>query len=173
MKRKKTGSPVFFLCLKFSTYRIFSGKAKKFRLVIGIFEKKYFFQDMEGKRLLFNLALLGKRGKAALPLASPLGKKEHAVKSCVPLRGRGPRSGEGVLEGKYRKDTQRQSRPPFGGQDTCGVSYRYSASYTLCRFAAFAPVGSVSLDSQSPLAPYESSSLATSRGNKRLGRGSY
>jgi hypothetical protein len=31
-----------FLCLKFSTYRIFSGKAKKFRLVIGIFEKKQF-----------------------------------------------------------------------------------------------------------------------------------
>ena len=39
-----------FLYLRFSTYRIFSGKAKKFRLVIGIFEKKYFFQDMSGKR---------------------------------------------------------------------------------------------------------------------------
>ena len=32
----------------------------------------------------------------------------------------------------------------------------------------FAPVGSVSLDSQSPLAPYESSSLATSRGNEKF-----
>ena len=26
--------------------------------------------------------------------------------SCVPFRGRGPRSGEGVLEGKNRKETQ-------------------------------------------------------------------
>jgi len=31
-----------FLCLKFSVYRKFSGKAKKFRLGIGIFEKKQF-----------------------------------------------------------------------------------------------------------------------------------
>ena len=37
-----------------------------------------------------------------------------------------------------------------------------------CHFVAFAPVGSVSLDSQSPLAPYESSSLATSRGNEKF-----
>ena len=36
----------------------------------------------------------------------------------------------------------------------------------------FAPVGSVSLDSQSPLAPYESSSLATSRGNEKI-RGAF
>ena len=49
MKRKKTGSPVFFLCLKFSTYRIFSGKSKKFRLVIGIFGKKQFLWDIGGK----------------------------------------------------------------------------------------------------------------------------
>ena len=36
----------------------------------------------------------------------------------------------------------------------------------------FAPVGSVSLDSRSPLAPYESSSLATSRGNEKF-RGAF
>ena len=42
-------------------------------------------------------------------------------------------------------------------------------SYTLCRFAAFAPVGSVSLDSQVAMLPYESSSLATSRGNEKFG----
>ena len=32
-----------FLCLKFSTYRKFSGKSKKFRLVIGIFWEKAIF----------------------------------------------------------------------------------------------------------------------------------
>ena len=51
--------------------------------------------------------------------------------SCVPFRGRGPRSGEGVLEGKNRKDTLKWSRPPIGGPENSGVSHRCLASYTL------------------------------------------
>ena len=94
--------------------------------------------------------------------------------------------------------TIRRGRPPNGGQDSDGASYRYSAPYTLLplrgispqgetrnlrrkteshilhvplRHSPFggwrhhlsAPLGSVSLDSQSPTAPCESSSLATAR----------
>ena len=51
--------------------------------------------------------------------------------SCVPFRGRGPRSGEGVLEGKNRKDTLKWSRPPIGGPENSGVPHRCLASYTL------------------------------------------
>ena len=43
---------------------------------------------------------------------------------------------------------------------------RRSALYTLCLFEAFHPQGSVSLDSRVASLPYESSSLATSRGNE-------
>ena len=83
---------------------------------------------------------------------SPQGEtRESNVTPCVPLRGRGPRSGEGVLEGKYRKDTQRQSRPPFGGQNGHGVSYRHSASYTLCRFAALPRKGKREIGTGKPL----------------------
>jgi len=33
------------------------------------------------------------------------GGEVNPVTSCAPFRGRGPRSGEGVLEGKQRNDT--------------------------------------------------------------------
>ena len=41
--------------------------------------------------------------------------------------------------------------------------------YTLSRFAGLHPQGSVSLDSRVASLPYESSSLATSRGNEKYG----
>ena len=46
---------------------------------------------------------------------------------------------------------------------------RRSALYTLCLFEAFYPQGSVSLDSRVASLPYESSSLANSRGNEKYG----
>ena len=49
------------------------------------------------------------------------------------------------------------------------MSNRRSALYTLCLFEAFHPQGSVSLDSRVASLPYESSSLATSRGNEKYG----
>ena len=48
------------------------------------------------------------------------------------------------------------------------MSNRCSALYTLSRFEAFHPQGSVSLDSRVASLPYESSSLATSRGNEKI-----
>jgi len=47
---------------------------------------------------------------------------------------------------------------------------RRSALYTLCLFEAFHPQGSVSLDSRVASLPYESSFLATSRGNEKYGK---
>ena len=44
--------------------------------------------------------------------------------------------------------------------------------YTLSRFAGLHPQGSVSLDSRVASLPYESSSLATSRGNEKI-RGAF
>ena len=60
-----------------------------------------------------------------------------------------------------------------GGQDRDGASYRRSVLYTLCLFEAFHPQGSVSLDSRVASLPYESSSLATSRGNEKIGSTGY
>ena len=45
--------------------------------------------------------------------------------------------------------------------------------YTLSRFAGLHPQGSVSLDSRVASLPYESSSLATSRGNEKIGGTGY
>ena len=45
--------------------------------------------------------------------------------------------------------------------------------YTLSRFAGLHPQGSVSLDSRVVSLPYESSSLATSRGNEKIGGTGY
>ena len=99
--------------------------------------------------------------------------------SCVPFRGRGPRSGEGVLEGKNRKETQSRAgrlsavtstvechigawpRTPYGpSRGNEGGRQEIFASYSSRTIPAapplvagattFAPVGSVSLDSQSP-----------------------
>ena len=53
------------------------------------------------------------------------------------------------------------------------MSNRRSALYTLCLFEAFHPQGSVSLDSRVASLPYESSSLATSRGNEKIGGTGY
>ena len=53
------------------------------------------------------------------------------------------------------------------------MSTRRSALYTLCLFEAFHPQGSVSLDSRVASLPYESSSLATSRGNEKIGDTGY
>ena len=53
------------------------------------------------------------------------------------------------------------------------MSNRCSALYTLCLFEAFHPQGSVSLDSRVASLPYESSSLATSRGNEKIGGTGY
>ena len=72
--------------------------------------------------------------------------------SCVPFRGRGPRSGEGMYEGKNDYGIlilcliaplmcslciASIGGPPIGGQDRDGASYRCSAPYTLCHFEAF------------------------------------
>ena len=65
--------------------------------------------------------------------------------SCVPFRGRGPRSGEGVLEGKNRKDTLKWSRPPIGGPDNSGVSHWCFTPYTLCHYVAFPSRGNEKL----------------------------
>ena len=66
-----------------------------------------------------------------------------------PAGRRGPRSGEGVYEGKKRKDTLRLSRPPNGGQAGSGVSLRRLTSYTLCHYVAFPSRGNKGLRRES------------------------
>ena len=66
-----------------------------------------------------------------------------------PAGRRGPRSGEGVYEGKKRKDTLRLSRPPNGGQAGSGVSHRRLTSYTLCHCVAFPSRGNKGLRRES------------------------
>ncbi len=75
--------------------------------------------------------------------------------SCVPFRGRGPRSGEGVLEGKNRKETQSRAgrlsavritaechidawpRTPYGpSRGNEGVRREIFESYSSCTLPA-------------------------------------
>ena len=100
--------------------------------------------------------------------------------SCVPFRGRGPRSGEGVCEGKNDYDTLILYLIALrsGGRRLAVRTAMEHPIGALPRtpFPAsrdFAPVGSMSLDSRVAWLPYESSSFATSRGNEKIGGTGY
>ena len=107
-------------------------------------------------------------------------KSQSRNASCVPFRGRGPRSGEGMCEGKNDYDTL----------ILCLIALRSGGRRLAVRIAMehpigtlprtpfpasrdFAPVGSMSLDSRVAGLPYESSSFATSRGNEKIGGTGY
>ena len=100
--------------------------------------------------------------------------------SCVPFRGRGPRSGEGVDGGKNDYDTLILCLIALrsGGRR---LAVRTAMDHLIgalprAHFPAsrdFAPVGSMSLDSRVAGLPYESSSFATSRGNEKIGGTGY
>ena len=89
--------------------------------------------------------------------------------TCFPLRGKSREAGMGV-------NLRRSRGPQLSYLDSIfenpviviyqkDLSTRRSCSdfYGQCQLACFHPWGSVSLDSRSPAAPYESSSLATAR----------
>ena len=61
--------------------------------------------------------------------AQPAAGRRPQPSGCSPVN---PHT-EGVSKGKKQK----WHRPPIGGQDSDGASYRYSAPYTLCLFEAF------------------------------------
>ena len=107
-------------------------------------------------------------------------KSKSRNASCVPFRGRGPRSGEGVCEGKNDYDTLilclialrsggRRLAVRTGMEHPIGALPRtpFPASRD------FAPVGSMSLDFQVASLSYKSSSFATSRGNEKIGGTGY
>ena len=72
---------------------------------------------------------------------------------------------EGVSKGKKQNDTGRRLAVRIAMEHPIGTL----PPYTLSRFAGLHPQGSVSLDSRVASLPYESSSLATSRGNEKYG----
>ena len=95
--------------------------------------------------------------------------------TCFPLRGKSREAGMGV-------NLRRSRGPQLSYLDSIfenpviviyqkDLSTRRSCSdfYGQCQLACFHPWGSVSLDSRSPAAPYESSSLATARDDVKRG----
>ena len=109
------------------------------------------------------------------------GKSRNA--SCVPFRGRGPRSGEGVDGGNNDYDILILCLIALrlGGRRLAvrtAMEHPIHPIGTLPRtpFPAsrdFAPVGSMSLDFQVTSLSYKSSSFATSRGNEKIGGTGY
>ena len=107
-------------------------------------------------------------------------KSKSRNASCVPFRGRGPRSGEGVCEGKNDYDTLILYLIALrsGGRRLAVRTAMDHPIGALPRtpFPAsrdFAPVGSMSLDFQVASLSYKSSSFATSRGNEKIGGTGY
>ena len=86
--------------------------------------------------------LKGKQETVPLPPAPlEMARAQSTAEPCAPLRGRGPRSGAGVLYRKSLKWHSPKSRPPFGGQGSLCASSLHAALYTLLPLRGISPQG--------------------------------